>query len=190
MQPHIAERSIAESIAPEKDVDGFHPVNAGKLLLGVEEGFIPCTPLGIHTLLLKNSIPIEGRHVVIVGRSNLVGKPLGALLVQRKSGCNATVTIAHSHTKHLAELTRQADILVAAIGRPHFIKKEMVRPDAVVIDVGINRLPDHTIAGDVDFEAVSKIASHITPVPGGIGPMTIAMLLQNTLQSFEQRGIC
>lgn len=182
---HISEQAIATAISPQKDVDGFHPLNAGKLLLGEEGGFIPCTPLGIHTLLQKNHITIQGKHVVIVGRSNLVGKPLAALLMQKKAHCNATVTIAHSHTPNLRAITIQADILVAAIGRPHFIQKEMTKPGATIIDVGINRLHDGTIVGDVDFEKLLPVASYITPVPGGIGPMTIAMLLQNTLQSYE-----
>jgi methylenetetrahydrofolate dehydrogenase (NADP+)/methenyltetrahydrofolate cyclohydrolase len=190
LPPHISESDVAFAIAPEKDVDGFHPMNAGKLLLGEETGFIPCTPKGIHVLLKRNNIPIEGRHVVIVGRSNLVGKPLAALLVQKQKDCNATVTLTHSRTKNIGHLTSQADILVAAIGHPRFIKREMVRPGATVIDVGINRLADGRMVGDVDFDSVSEIASHITPVPGGVGPMTIAMLLENTIQSFEKRGIC
>lgn len=182
---HISSDRIAASIAPEKDVDGFNPVNAGKLLLGHEDGFIPCTPLGVHALLKKTNISIEGSHVVIVGRSNLVGKPLAALLMQKKPHCNATVTVAHSQSKHLAALTRSADILIAAIGSPHFIKKEMVKPGACVIDVGINRLEGGKIVGDVDFETIAPIASHITPVPKGVGPMTIAMLLTNTLKAYD-----
>ena len=181
---HIRSEKVMSSIDPKKDVDGFHPINVGKMLLGEEGGFFPCTPLGIKVLLERNSIPVAGKRVVIVGRSNIVGKPLAAMLMQKKADCNATVTIAHSQSDYLDEITRSADILVAAIGSPLFIKKEMVRPKAVVIDVGIHRSADGKILGDVDFQEVSKIASHITPVPGGVGPMTIAMLLENTLKSY------
>ena len=181
---HIHEKTITSAIWPQKDVDGFHPLNVGKMLLGDEDGFLPCTPHGIKVLLETSRIPVEGKHVVIVGRSNIVGKPLAAILMQKKPHCNATVTIAHSQSEHLADLTRLADILVAAIGRPLFIKGDMVKPGCTVIDVGINRLANGQIVGDVDFDAVSQIASHITPVPGGVGPMTIAMLLQNTLRSY------
>ncbi len=181
---HIDEKAIALAIDPSKDVDGFHPINVGKMLLGEEGGFLPCTPYGIQVLLEKYNIPVEGRHVVILGRSNIVGKPLAAILIQKKPHCNATVTIAHSRSDHLTALTRSADILVAAIGRPLFVQKEMVKSGTVVIDVGINRLPNGKLVGDVDFEGVSEVASSITPVPGGIGPMTIAMLLQNTFSSF------
>ena len=184
---HINEQAMMLAIEPTKDVDGFHPLNVGKMLLGEEGGFLPCTPHGIKVLLERSRIPVEGKRVVIIGRSNIVGKPLAAILVQKKPHCNATVTIAHSQSEHLAEIARSADILVAAIGKPHFIKKEMVRNGAAVIDVGINRLADGRLVGDVDFEEVSKIASHITPVPGGVGPMTIAMLLQNTLLSYSRR---
>lgn len=190
--PHqINEQTVMLAIDPRKDVDGFHPLNVGKMLLGNKDCFLPCTPHGILELLARSQISVEGKHVVVVGRSNIVGKPLAAILVQKKKHCNATVTIAHSQSEDLANITRSADILVAAIGKPHFIKKEMVRPGAVVIDVGINRLEDRRIVGDVDFEEVSKIASHITPVPGGVGPMTIAMLLQNTVLSYMRReGLC
>jgi methylenetetrahydrofolate dehydrogenase (NADP+) / methenyltetrahydrofolate cyclohydrolase len=184
---HIDEKAVMMAIDPAKDVDGFHPINVGKMLLGDESGFLPCTPLGIKVLLESSKIPVEGKRVVIIGRSNIVGKPLAAILVQKKPHCNATVTIAHSQSEHLIEIARAADILVAAIGKPHFVRKDMVRPGSVVIDVGINRLSDGKIVGDVDFSEVSKIASHITPVPGGVGPMTIAMLLQNTLLSYERR---
>jgi methylenetetrahydrofolate dehydrogenase (NADP+)/methenyltetrahydrofolate cyclohydrolase len=183
LPPHIDETKITSAIDPAKDVDAFHPLNMGKLLLGEEGGFSPCTPLGIKTLLEKSNIPVEGKHVVIVGRSNIVGKPLAALLMQKKPHCNATVTLCHSRSEHLQTLTRSADILVAAIGKPLFITKEMIRTHATVIDVGINRLENGKLVGDVDFESVSQIAGHITPVPGGVGPMTIAMLLQNTLLS-------
>lgn len=187
---HISEKTIAKAISPDKDVDGFHPLNAGKLLLGEEGGFIPCTPLGIHALLQKYEIPIEGKQVVIVGRSNLVGKPLAALLMQKKSDCNATVTVAHSRSEHLKEILLRADIVIAALGKPRFIDGKMIRKGACVIDVGINRLPDGSVTGDVDFASVSPIASHITPVPGGIGPMTIAMLLKNTLSAYRKRELC
>lgn len=184
LPPHIDEQAITAAIDPNKDVDGFHPVNVGKMLLGDESGFLPCTPHGIKILLQRSQIPIEGKHVVIVGRSNIVGKPLAAILMQKKPHCNATVTVVHSQSENLKELTRSADILVAAIGRPFFISKEMVKPHSTVIDVGINRLHDGRLVGDVDFQNVSEVVDHITPVPGGIGPMTIAMLLQNTLLSF------
>jgi methylenetetrahydrofolate dehydrogenase (NADP+)/methenyltetrahydrofolate cyclohydrolase len=185
LPPHLDTQLVTRSIAVEKDVDGFHPVNMGKLLLGEEGGFVPCTPKGVQVLLQRSHIEVAGKHVVIVGRSNIVGKPLAALLVQKKPGGNATVTIAHSQSKHLTEITRSADILIAAIGQPRFIRKEMVKPGAVVIDVGINRL-EKELVGDVDFEGVAPIASRITPVPGGIGPMTIALLMQNTYQSASQ----
>ncbi len=182
----IDEKKVMLAIDPEKDVDGFHPINVGKMLLGDESGFLPCTPHGIKVLLERSSIQVEGKHVVIVGRSNIVGKPLAAILMQKKKDCNATVTIAHSQSENLMEITKKADILVACLGKPHFIKKEMVRKGAVVIDVGITR-QEGKLLGDVDFDAVSQVASDITPVPGGVGPMTIAMLLQNTLQSYRRR---
>lgn len=184
---HIDEKTITAALDPSKDVDGFHPINVGKMLLGEESGFFPCTPLGIQVLLEKSQIATAGKHVVIVGRSNIVGKPLAAILMQKKPHCNATVTVAHSHSENISALTRSADILVAAIGRPFFITKEMVKLGATVIDVGINRLPNGKLAGDVDFPAVSAIAGHISPVPGGVGPMTIAMLLQNTLRAFRKK---
>ena len=180
---HINESIITQAIDPKKDVDGFHPMNIGKLLQGEDSAIVPCTPLGIKVLLEKCQIPVSGKHVVIVGRSNIVGKPLAALFMQKKSGCNATVTICHSQTANLSEITRSADILIAAIGRPLFIRKEMVKPGAVIIDVGINRV-DGKIVGDVDFDGVLPSVSQITPVPGGVGPMTIAMLMQNTLTCF------
>ena len=175
---HISEEIIMMAIDPAKDVDGFHPLNVGKMLLGNPSAILPCTPQGIKVLLEKSNISCDGKHVVIVGRSNIVGKPLAAILMQKKPGCNATVTICHSGSN--LEITRTADILVAAIGKPHFIHKDMIKPGAVVIDVGINRL-EGKICGDVDFDSVAPIASAITPVPGGVGPMTIAMLLKNTL---------
>jgi len=185
---HLDSMKVITNVLPEKDVDGFHPLNLGKLMLGHEDGFISCTPLGILTLLLRYNIPITGKHVVIVGRSNIVGKPLASLLMQKKAGRSATVTVAHSQTENLKEITRSADILISAMGRAKTITKEMVKKGAVVIDVGINRVLSSQqkpiIMGDVDFEEVLPIASAITPVPKGIGPMTIAMLMQNTLKSF------
>ncbi len=183
---HINAEAVIEAIPPEKDVDGFHPTNLGKLLQGAET-FVPCTPAGIQELLLRSGHSPEGKHVVIVGRSNIVGKPLAALLMQKKPGANATVTVCHSGTSDLSEQTRSADILVAAMGVPRFIKREMVRPGAVVIDVGVNRVDDpsakrgYRLVGDVDFDEVSEVAAAITPVPGGVGPMTIAMLMRNTV---------
>lgn len=174
----IRERRVLDDVIPEKDVDGFHYINVGKLVAN-EPGFVPCTPLGIIELLRASNVEMAGTHAVILGRSNIVGKPAALLLLHR----HATVTICHSKTKDLNEICRQADILVAAIGKPEFVKKEMVKEGAVVIDVGINRLSDGRIVGDVDFEAVQERAGAITPVPGGVGPMTIAMLLSNTLQS-------
>ncbi|MFA6118957.1 MAG: bifunctional methylenetetrahydrofolate dehydrogenase/methenyltetrahydrofolate cyclohydrolase FolD [Parachlamydiales bacterium] len=191
---HIDPIKVIEAIDPNKDVDGFHPLNVGKMLIGDESGFLPCTPYGIKVLLEKSLIEVETKHVVIVGRSNIVGKPLAAILMQKKHNCNATVTIAHSFSKNLKDLTRSADILVAAIGKPHFITKELVSKKTVVIDVGMNHLKqkDGTtkLVGDVDFDEVSKIASYITPVPGGVGPMTVAMLLQNTFKSYHRRSLC
>lgn len=184
---HIDEKIITHAIDPTKDVDGFHPVNVGKMLLGEEGGFLPCTPNGIKVILERSRIPVEGKHVVIVGRSNIVGKPLAAILVQKKPHCNATVTIVHSQSEHLKEICRTADILVAAIGRPRSITREFIRPGSTVIDVGINRTAEGKIVGDVDFEQVEPLVQYITPVPGGVGPMTIAMLLQNTLLSYKRR---
>ena len=180
---HIASRAVIETISPDKDVDGFHYRNIGALLVG-EPAFYPCTPWGIMKMLEHESVPIEGRHAVIVGRSTIVGKPMALLLLQQ----SATVSICHSKTRDLGAMTRQADILVAAVGHARLVTGEMVRPGAVVIDVGVNRLPDGRLAGDVDFEGASKVASHITPVPGGVGPMTIAMLLGNTVKSAERVG--
>lgn len=187
---HLNSLRVTSAIDPEKDVDGFHPLNVGKLLLGNPDGFVPCTPLGIHVLLTHMQIELLGKHVVILGRSNIVGKPLAALLMQKAPHCNATVTIANSLTHNLEEICRSADILIAAIGVPHFVKKQMVKPGAVVIDVGINKISldgEGEIVGDVDFEHVAPLCSAITPVPGGVGPMTIAMLLSNTLLSFQRR---
>lgn len=186
LPPHLRASTLMEAVDPAKDVDGFHPVNMGRLLLGETNGFVPCTPAGVHRLLQAYDIPVSGKHVVILGRSNIVGKPLAALLVQKNPSANATVTIAHTGTKHLKELTTSADILIAAMGSPHFVKAPMVKKGAVVIDVGINR-NGSKITGDVDFDRVAPLCSYITPVPGGIGPMTIAMLLSNTALSIEKK---
>jgi methylenetetrahydrofolate dehydrogenase (NADP+)/methenyltetrahydrofolate cyclohydrolase len=170
---------ILQAISPLKDVDGFHPENVGRLVQGVPR-FVPCTPYGIQQLLIRNGIETAGRHVVVVGRSETVGKPMALLLMQRGSGADATVTVCHSKTRDLASITRQADILIVAIGQPQFITAEMVKPGAVVVDVGIHRT-ESGLVGDVDFAAVSQVASQITPVPGGVGPLTVTMLLVNTL---------
>ena len=175
---HIDESLIINAISPEKDVDAFHPVNVGKLTLG-EDGFLPCTPAGVIEMLKRSDISISGKSCVVIGRSNIVGKPAALLLLRE----NGTVTVCHSRTANLKEVCRNADILVAAIGKANFITADMVKPGAVVIDVGINRLDTGKLVGDVDFAEVEKIASAITPVPGGVGPMTITMLLKNTLES-------
>ena len=186
LPPQIEETAIIEALAPAKDVDGLHPFNLGKLLQGVPD-FIPATPAGIQQLLLRNGYDPAGKRVVVCGRSNIVGKPLANLLLQRREGSNATVTITHTRTANLAEITRQADILVAAMGQPRAITADMVQEGAVVIDVGVNRVEDsgrrrgYRLEGDVDFAPVSAKVEAITPVPGGVGPMTIAMLLVNTL---------
>jgi methylenetetrahydrofolate dehydrogenase (NADP+)/methenyltetrahydrofolate cyclohydrolase len=186
---HMNEDKIIESINPEKDVDGFHPTSVGKLVIG-KETFYPCTPYGILVLLKKYNIDTVGKHVVVVGRSNIVGKPIANLLVQKKDGANSIVTVCHSAAKNLSYYTKQADILIAAIGRANFITPDMVKENVVVIDVGINRMDDpnakkgYRIVGDVDFENVSEKASYITPVPGGVGLMTIAMLMQNTYSAY------
>jgi methylenetetrahydrofolate dehydrogenase (NADP+)/methenyltetrahydrofolate cyclohydrolase len=190
----IDEATVIAAIDPRKDVDCFHPVNVGKLCIGDTDGFFPCTPYGVVVLLQENGIDVAGKHVVIMGRSNIVGKPLANLLVQKRAGANATVTICHTGTRDLAQYTRQADIIVAAIGRPNTLTAAMVRPGAVVVDVGINRVDDATatagyrLVGDVDFDGVSAVAGAITPVPGGIGPMTIAMLLRNALRAAQRRA--
>lgn len=174
---HIDSQKVIEEILPEKDADGFHPMNMGNLLIG-KPGIIPCTPLGVMKILESISYSLEGKEVVVVGRSNIVGKPVALLLMQK----NATVTICHSRTKNLEEKIRAADVVVAAIGRAHFIQGDWIKSGAVVMDVGMNRLPNGKLAGDVDFERAKEKAAFITPVPGGVGPMTIAMLLWNTLQ--------
>jgi methylenetetrahydrofolate dehydrogenase (NADP+) / methenyltetrahydrofolate cyclohydrolase len=185
---HIDEQKVIEAIDPAKDVDGFHPISVGKMMIGIDT-YYSCTPYGIIELLKRCNIDPSGKHVVVVGRSNIVGKPIANMLMQKKEWANAIVTIAHTAAKDLSYYTKQADILIAAIGRQNAITKEMVKPGAVVIDVGINRIDDPTsktgtrLVGDVDFENVKEIASAITPVPGGVGPMTIAMLLVNTLKA-------
>ena len=178
---HINESLVLNSVSPEKDVDGFHPINAGYLFEG-QPKFIPCTPHGIIKMLEFYNVEIEGKNAVVLGRSNIVGKPAAILLLQK----NATVTICHSRTRNLNEVLKNADIIVAAIGKAHFVKKEMVKEGAVIIDVGINRLENGKLAGDVDFDGVREVCSLITPVPGGVGPMTITMLLWNTLKSLEE----
>ena len=186
--------AVIRRVHPEKDVDGFHPVNLGKLLAGAADGFAPCTPAGIQLLLREYGVDTRGADCVIVGRSNIVGKPLAALLVQSAAGADATVTVCHSRTRDLASHTRRADILIVAVGRPRTITGDMVKAGAVVVDVGVNRVEapgtrsGTRLVGDVDFDAVSMRASLITPVPGGVGPMTIAMLLANTVRAAAQRG--
>jgi methylenetetrahydrofolate dehydrogenase (NADP+)/methenyltetrahydrofolate cyclohydrolase len=188
----IDEAAIVRALDPAKDVDGFHPMNVAKLALGDESGFVPCTPLGCQRLLGESGIEISGAHVVVLGRSMIVGKPLALLLMRKGRGGDATVTVVHSRSQRLAEITRSADILIAAIGRPEFVRAEHVRDGAVVLDVGINRVDDPTaergyrLVGDVAFAEVSQKASAITPVPGGVGPMTIAMLMANTVKACRQ----
>lgn len=191
LPPHIDEEAVIASISPEKDVDCFHPSNVGRLLIG-DPDFMPATPAGVQQMLVRSGVEIAGRHVVVVGRSNIVGKPMAALMVQKGPGADSTVTVVHSRTANLAEITRTADILVVAIGKPRFITADMVRPGAVVIDVGTNRIEDPThpkgsrLVGDVDFDAVKEVASAITPVPGGVGPMTICMLMANAVRAAEK----
>jgi methylenetetrahydrofolate dehydrogenase (NADP+)/methenyltetrahydrofolate cyclohydrolase len=180
LPPQIEESRIIRAVAAAKDVDGFGPENLGLLAAG-HPVYLPCTPHGVQMLLRRNGVVLDGAHAVIVGRSLIVGKPLALILMQKGQGANATVTVCHSRSRNLADLTRRADVIVVAIGVLRFLKADMVRPGAVVVDVGMNRLPDGKLAGDVDFEAVRQVASAITPVPGGVGPMTITMLLHNTL---------
>ena len=190
LPPQIREQVVIETIAPEKDVDGFHPVTRGRLQLG-EETFAPCTPAGVHELILRSGFKTSGQHVVILGRSQIVGLPLALMLAQKNQNANATVTICHSATKNLSEITSRADILIAAIGRANYVTADMVRDGAVVVDVGINRVEDknspkgYRVVGDVDFERVGEKAAAITPVPGGVGPMTIVMLMRNTVTAAE-----
>lgn len=189
---HIDEQKVIHAISPDKDVDGFTPINIGRMVLG-EAAFLPATPMGICSLLEHYNIETEGKHCVVLGRSNIVGTPVANLLSRNKKGANCTVTLCHSRTKNLAELTRQADILVVAIGKPEFVTADMVKPDAVVVDVGIHRVADATkksgyrIIGDVKHSEVDALCSWVTPVPGGVGPLTIVSLLQNTLQAYKLR---
>ena len=178
---HIDESRVLDAIAPDKDVDGFHPVNAGRLLIG-QPGFVPCTPYGIMKLLDHEQVDLKGKHAVVVGRSNIVGKPVAILLLAR----HATVTICHSRTKDLPGVVRSADVVVAAVGKAGMVRGSWIKPGAVVIDVGINRLPDGKLAGDVAFDEAKEVAGRITPVPGGVGPMTIAMLMQNTVNAAKR----
>lgn len=188
---HIDEQKVLMAVDPDKDVDGFHPVNFGKMALDMES-FISATPFGIMELLRRYKVDTEGKHVVVIGRSHIVGRPISILMSQKGEAANCTVTLTHSRTKNMTDLTRQADIIVSALGVPHFLKEDMVKDGVVIIDVGITRVPDKSkekgyyITGDVDFDRVSKKASFITPVPGGVGPMTIAMLLKNTLLARER----
>ncbi|HEX5438579.1 MAG TPA: tetrahydrofolate dehydrogenase/cyclohydrolase catalytic domain-containing protein [Gemmatimonadaceae bacterium] len=192
LPPHIRADTIIRAIRPDKDVDGFHPVNVGKMLIGQSDGFIPCTPAGVQELLVRSGVETRGAECVIVGRSNIVGKPMMALMVQQGRHANATVTVCHSGTRHLSAHTCRADILIVATGRAEMITGEMIRPGATVIDVGINRVEDaalprgYRLVGDVEFVSAREVASRITPVPGGVGPMTIAMLLKNTLRAAQR----
>jgi methylenetetrahydrofolate dehydrogenase (NADP+)/methenyltetrahydrofolate cyclohydrolase len=187
----IDEDEIFSAIDYRKDVDGFHPVNVGKLLLGQHPLFTPCTPAGVHQLLIRSGVPLRGAEVVVLGRGNIVGKPMAAILLQKDVNADATVTLLHSRSQDIAGHCRRADIIIAAMGQARFVKADMVKPGAVVIDVGVNRIEDATsktgyrLVGDVDFEAVSQVAGKITPNPGGVGPMTIAMLLSNTVRAAE-----
>src|SRR5262245_16806359 len=189
---HIDEAAIVRALDPRKDVDGFHLENVAKLVLDDPSGFVPCTPLGVQRLLIESKIEVNGAHIVVLGRSMIVGKPLALLLMQKNANANATVTVVHSRSRDLAKVTRSADIIVAAIGRAEFVKADHVREGAVVIDVGINRVDDaagergYRLVGDVAFDEVSKKAGAITPVPGGVGPMTIAMLMSNTVKAARQ----
>jgi len=191
LPPPIRAATIYAAVLPQKDVDGFHPINVGKLMLGDETGFAPCTPAGVQQLLIRSGVNTEGAEVVILGRGDIVGKPMAAILCQKSEHANATVTICHSRTRDLALHCRRADIVIAAMGSPEFVKADMIKPGAVVIDVGVNRIMDPAardgtrLVGDVDFARVQPIAGKITPNPGGVGPMTIAMLMQNTVRAAE-----
>lgn len=178
---HISEEKVLLAISPEKDVDGFHPVNVGNLSIG-RDAFLPCTPAGCIELIRSTGTDIAGRHAVVIGRSNIVGKPMAMLLLRE----HATVTVCHSRTKDIEDVVRRADIVVAAVGRPNLVKKHWIKPGALVLDVGVNRLPDGKLTGDVDFESVKETAGFITPVPGGVGPMTITMLLKNTIKAAKK----
>ena len=193
LPPQISEEKVFIAVDPTKDVDGFHPLNVGKLALGDPTGFVPCTPAGVHQLLIRSGVKIDGAHVVVLGRSRIVGRPISLILSQKAPNANATVTVCHSRSANLTEMSRSADILIAAIGAPRFVKADMVREGAVVVDVGINRIEDkmaekgYSIVGDVDFDAVMPKAALVTPVPGGVGPMTIAMLMHNTVRAAKMR---
>ncbi len=188
---HIDESRVLHAMDPDKDVDGFHPINVGRLVIG-EERFPPCTPAGIQELIVRSGTPTDGAEVVVVGRSNIVGKPIAVMMLQKKAGANATVTVCHTRTRNMAEHTRRADILIVAAGKAKAITADMVKPGATVIDVGVNRIGfsesgKARLVGDVDFEAVQQVAGKITPVPGGVGPMTITMLMKNTLRAAKLR---
>lgn len=189
----MSEVKVINAIDPDKDVDGFHPINKGKLLNGDPTGFVACTPLGVKVLLERVQIDLDGKHVVIIGRSNIVGKPLAAALIQRGSGADATVTVCHRRSKNMKELCQQADVIIPAVGMPRLIQADWVKEGAVVVDIGINRIEDpqhpkgYYLVGDADFESLKEKCSAITPVPGGVGPMTVAMLLHNTLLSYRRR---
>lgn len=191
---HIDTARVYSTVAPDKDVDGFHPVNVGKLMLGDPTGFVPCTPAGVHELLIRTGTSIAGAEVVILGRGNIVGKPMASLLIQKAPHADATVTLCHSRTRDIAAHCRRADILIAAMGVPEFVRADMVKPGAVVIDVGVNRVADPTarngyrLVGDVHFATVQPLAGRITPNPGGVGPMTIALLMRNTVRAAEQQA--
>jgi methylenetetrahydrofolate dehydrogenase (NADP+)/methenyltetrahydrofolate cyclohydrolase len=188
---HIDEVAVFRRVAPEKDVDGFNTLNLGKVAQEDDTGFVACTPAGIMELLARSGVDLKGKHVVVLGRSLIVGKPVALLALQKRAGANGTVTVCHSATANLPEITRQADVLIAAIGRAEFVTRDMVKPGAVVIDVGINRVPDSTkksgyrLTGDVQFDQVAPLCAKITPVPGGVGPMTVAMLMKNTVKAFR-----
>jgi methylenetetrahydrofolate dehydrogenase (NADP+) / methenyltetrahydrofolate cyclohydrolase len=190
---HIDEVAVFRRVAPEKDVDGFNTINLGKVAQEDDTAFVACTPAGIMELLARSGVDLKGKHVVVLGRSLIVGKPVALLALQKKAGANATVTVCHSATANLSAVTRQADVLIAAIGRAEFVTADMVKPGAVVIDVGINRVPDATkktgyrLTGDVQFESVAPLCAKITPVPGGVGPMTVAMLMKNTVKAYHLR---
>ena len=191
---HIDEVAVFRRVAPEKDVDGFHTLNLGKVAQEDPTGFVPCTPAGIMELLARSGVDLKGKHVVVVGRSLIVGKPVALLALQKRTGANGTVTVCHSATRDLPAITRLADVLIAAIGKPEFVTADMVKPGAVVIDVGINRVPDpsrktgYRLTGDVAFPSVAPLCSRITPVPGGVGPMTVAMLMKNTVKARRLRS--
>lgn len=191
---HIDEVAVFRRVAPEKDVDGFNTINLGKVAQEDETGFVACTPAGIMELLARSGVDLKGKHVVVLGRSLIVGKPIALLALQKKAGANGTVTICHSATANLPAITRQADVLIAAIGRAEFVTADMVKPGAVVIDVGINRVPDsskktgYRLTGDVQFDTVAPLCAKVTPVPGGVGPMTVAMLMKNTVKAYRQQA--